>query len=164
MEEAIFSSGLLRKFSREGKLLAFADDMLLIADNENEVIKVNRCIELWKLEFGLQLNIKKSVWMSNAHSVKEKTSIGLLMRVATFKYLGISCSLSVEQMRTDTKNNIFKYVNIMKNKLKSIKSMKIKEQILSSHFRSLVNYHCPPLRFANIITMEFVKNLEMQGF
>jgi hypothetical protein len=41
LEEAIFSSGLLRKFSREGKLLAFADDMLLIADNENEVKKVN---------------------------------------------------------------------------------------------------------------------------
>jgi hypothetical protein len=72
MEEAINSSGLMKKFANEGKLLAFADDILLIADNENEIIKVNRCIEMWKLEYGMQLNVKKSVWMSNAISMKGK--------------------------------------------------------------------------------------------
>jgi hypothetical protein len=98
MEEAINSSGLLKKFANEGKLLAFADDILLIADNQDEVIKVNNCIGTWKTEFGMQLNIKKSIWMSNAHSVKDLNSIGDIKRVESFKYLGISCSLSVDQI------------------------------------------------------------------
>jgi hypothetical protein len=84
MEEAINSSGLLKKFANEGKLLAFADDILLIADNQNDVIKVNNCIGTWKIEFGMQLNIKKSIWMSNAHSVKDLRQIGDIKKVESF--------------------------------------------------------------------------------
>ena len=60
LEEALKSSAKLEAVRRRGDLLAFADDMLVMTDNQNELAMI--IDELSKLEqqWNLRLNKKKS--------------------------------------------------------------------------------------------------------
>ena len=60
LEEALKSSAKLEAVRRRGDLLAFADDMLAMTDNQSELAMI--IDELFKLEqqWNLRLNKKKS--------------------------------------------------------------------------------------------------------
>ena len=99
LEEAIFSSRILRKAVDDGKLLAFADDLLITADSEEEMEMFLQEFQKWEESFGLIMNRTKTVWMSNRYDLRGKKKIQWVERVEEFKYLGINCSLSVQKIR-----------------------------------------------------------------
>jgi hypothetical protein len=85
LEEALKSSAKLEAVRRRGDLLAFADDMLVMTDNQNELAMI--IDELSKLEqqWNLRLNKKKSEILT-----KEKVQeVGGVRCVKTVKYLGV---------------------------------------------------------------------------
>lgn len=85
LEEALKSSAKLEAVRRRGDLLAFADDMLVMTDNQNELAMI--IDELSKLEqqWNLRLNKKKSEILT-----KEKVrEVGGVRCVKTVKYLGV---------------------------------------------------------------------------
>ena len=85
LEEALKSSVKLEAVRRRGDLLAFADDMLVMTDNQNELAMI--IDELSKLEqqWNLRLNKKKSEILT-----KEKVQeVGGVRCVKTVKYLGV---------------------------------------------------------------------------
>ena len=85
LEEALKSSAKLEAVRRRGDLLAFADDMLVMTDNQSELTMI--IDELSKLEqqWNLRLNKKKSEILT-----KEKVQeVGGVRCVKTVKYLGV---------------------------------------------------------------------------
>jgi hypothetical protein len=85
LEEALKSSVKLEAVRRRGDLLAFADDMLVMTDNQNELAMI--IDELSKLEeqWNLRLNKKKSEILT-----KEKVQeVGGVRCVKVVKYLGV---------------------------------------------------------------------------
>ena len=81
LEEAIFSSRILRKAVEDGKLLAFSDDLLITADSEEEMEVFLEEFEKWEETFGLIMNRSKTVWMSNRFDLKRRTRIQWVERV-----------------------------------------------------------------------------------
>ena len=85
LKEALKSSGKLEAVRRRGDLLAFADDMLVMTDNQSELAMI--IDELSKLEqqWNLRLNKKKSEILT-----KEKVEeVGGVRCVKIMKYLGV---------------------------------------------------------------------------
>ena len=85
LEEALKTSQKLEEVRRRGDLLAFADDMLVMTDNQNELAMI--IDELTKLEqqWNLRLNKKKSEILT-----KEKVQeVGGVRCVKVVKYLGV---------------------------------------------------------------------------
>ena len=85
LEEALKSSAKLDAVRRRGDLLAFADDMLVMTDNQNELTMI--IDELSKLEqqLNLRLNKKKSEILTK-ESIQE---IGGVRCVKTVEYLSM---------------------------------------------------------------------------
>ena len=94
LEEAIMSSNVLKTCVQAQKLLAFADDLLLIAESTEEVKVMLKAIERWQQSLGHTINKTKTVFMSNRNDIRKINSIGWIKRETNFKYLGIRCSLN----------------------------------------------------------------------
>jgi hypothetical protein len=65
LEDAIMSSQILANGVEQNKIKAFADDLLLIADSIEEVEIFLKEIMNWKSTHGLEINVGKTVWLSN---------------------------------------------------------------------------------------------------
>jgi len=61
LEQALLSVPRLKNLMKRGDLKAFADDLLLHTANPSECSKVIQDIKCLEKEWHLQLNIKKSV-------------------------------------------------------------------------------------------------------
>lgn len=164
LEHAIYDSKVLKLAAEEGNLLAFADDLLLVADSTDEVVKYLLAIEKWIGKFGLEVNKTKTVFMTNKKTMNGRNEIRWVKRVESFKYLGINISLSTLAIRKSAKIAIEKNLKIMGWKLKKVKDWRVKETILWAYFRSLAIYHCTSLLIANIINHDFILNLERKAF
>ena len=96
LEEALKSSAKLEAVRRRGDLLAFADDMLVMTDNQNELMMVIEELSMLEQQWNLRLNKKKSEILK-----KEKVQeVGGIRCVKTLKYLGgrVTCDRQ-EQMK-----------------------------------------------------------------
>ena len=60
LEEALKSSAKLEALRRRGDLLSFADDMLLMTDNQNELAMIIDEFSNLQQQWNLHLNKKKS--------------------------------------------------------------------------------------------------------
>ena len=160
-------SRILMRAAQNGDLLAFADDILLTANSIAEAEKLLKEMEDWKDLFGLQINKTKTVFFTNRRDCKNVTSMGVdkdYLRVESFKYLGVRCSLKYDQIRKETKKAINKNLKIMSRRLKQVKQVRVKETIIQAYFRSLVVFHCTPLLITGLIHDEFILNLERNLF
>ena len=71
-------------------LKAFADDIVCVVRNENELKSVINEFELLKGEFNIHLNKKKSQFIAGTKLMKESTSeVSGIGRVKEYKYLGM---------------------------------------------------------------------------
>jgi hypothetical protein len=106
LEDAIMSNNLLSAASRTGKLRAFADDLLIVADNIEEMEKFIKAVEGWKDSHNLSLNKDKSAFMTNNLKLKNLKDIEGIPGVKKFKYLGIHSGLNTNEIRKQTKKSI----------------------------------------------------------
>ena len=113
LEEALKSSAKLDAVRRRGDLLAFADDMLVMTDNQNELAMI--IDELSKLEqqWNLRLNKKKSEILT-----KEKVQeVGGVRCVKTVKYLGVRVTCDRQEQLKISREQIDKNVRVMRWKI-----------------------------------------------
>jgi hypothetical protein len=85
LEEALKSSKKLEAVRKRGDLLAFADDMLVMTNNQNELEMIIHELTNLQQQWNLRLNKKKSEILT-----KENTQeVGGIKCVKTVKYLGV---------------------------------------------------------------------------
>ena len=164
LEHALKSSKELKAATENGKLLAFADDLVIIADSTEEFLQFLKELEGLEAEFGLQINKSKTVWLSNRLDMRGVTSIGWVQRVESFRYLGVNCSLSLAGMRKDAEKTMFKNLKAFSYKLKSIKDFRIQNAVQQAYIRSCIIYHCTALKLCGVIDYEFIQRMETKAF
>jgi hypothetical protein len=99
LEDAIMSNNLLSAAARNGKLRAFADDLLIVADDIEELQKFITAIDGWQQSHKLILNKEKSAIMTNNYKYKNLIEIDGIPAVRKFKYLGVHSGLSTSEIR-----------------------------------------------------------------
>ena len=93
LEEAIRSSKKLEEVRSRGDLLAFADDMLVMSNQEAEVGMIIEELAKVQLEWNLRLNKKKSEILT----VVEKEEINGIRCTTAVKYLGVKVTMDKKQ-------------------------------------------------------------------
>jgi hypothetical protein len=93
------SNNLLSSASRSGKLRAFADDLLIVADDIEELKRFISAIDGWKESHKFILNKEKSAIMTNNYKYKNLKEVDGIPAVRKFKYLGIHSGLSTSEIR-----------------------------------------------------------------
>jgi RNA-directed DNA polymerase len=95
LEEALGSSELLKKVRSRGDLLAFADDMLIMSNEREEIERTIHELACLHMSFNLCLNKKKSEILT-ADRVEEIAGIRC---VKTVKYLGVRIKVDIKEQR-----------------------------------------------------------------
>ena len=93
LEEAIRSSKKLEEVRSRGDLLAFADDMLVMSNQEAEVGMIIEELAKVQLEWNLRLNKKKSEILTSV----EKEKINGIRCTTAVKYLGVRVTMDKKQ-------------------------------------------------------------------
>ena len=106
LEHALKSSPLLATAIENGSLLAFADDLLIMADNETEAKQLIRALDGLKTDFKLHLNKVKTKILSDKPEFKGIKEVDGVAVEKTCKYLGDRISLDRQQLLKDAKNDI----------------------------------------------------------
>ena len=89
--------------------MAFADDILIIADDEKEAKKLIQAMASLS-EAGLHLNKDKS----NLNRIEEIEGV---KRSDKFKYLGLKVSCHRGELLRDAKASVKKYMGLVKGKI-----------------------------------------------
>ena len=93
LEEALKSSSKLEAVKKRGDLLAFADDMLIMTNNLNELVMVIEELTALQQRWNLRLNKKKSEILT-----KEKVQdVGGVRCVKVVKYLGVKVTFDRQE-------------------------------------------------------------------
>ena len=85
LEEALKSSQKLEEVRKRGDLLAFADDMLVMTNNQSELTMIIDELEKLQQQWNLRLNKRKSEILTK-EDIQEVNGIKC---VKTVKYLGV---------------------------------------------------------------------------
>ena len=85
LEEALKSSTKLEAVRKRGDLLAFADDMLIMTNNQNELVMVIEELTALQQRWNLRLNKKKSEILTK----EDVQEVGGIKCTKTVKYLGV---------------------------------------------------------------------------
>ncbi len=85
LEEALKSSSKLEAVRKRGDLLAFADDMLVMTNNQNELAMIIDELVTLQQRWNLRLNKKKSEILTKEAVVE----VNGIRCVRTVKYLGV---------------------------------------------------------------------------
>ena len=85
LEEALKSSRKLEEVRKRGDLLAFADDMLIMSNNQHEVEMIIDELTTLQDNWNLRLNKKKSEILTG----ENLPEIGGVKCTKTVKYLGV---------------------------------------------------------------------------
>ena len=110
LEEALKSSEKLEEVRRRGDLLAFADDMLVMSNNQHELEMIVN--ELTKLtsNWNLRLNKKKSEILTSENLIK----IGGVRCTKVVKYLGVKVTIDRKEQTKVAKEQIEKNIRIIR--------------------------------------------------
>ena len=85
LEEALKSSSKLEAVRKRGDLLAFADDMLIMTNNQNELVMIIEELTALQQKWNLRLNKKKSEILTK----EDVQEVGGIKCTKTVKYLGV---------------------------------------------------------------------------
>ena len=116
LEEAIRSSKKLEKVRSRGDLLAFADDMLVMSNQEVEVGMIIEELAKVQLEWNLRLNKKKSEILTAV----EKEEINGIRCTGAVKYLGVRVTVDKKQQLKVSKEQINKNTSLLRWRLKNV--------------------------------------------
>ena len=113
LEEALKTSRKLEEVRKRGDLLAFADDMLVMSNNQHEIEMV--ISELAKLQddWNLRLNKKKSEILTG----ENLPEIGGVKCTRTVKYLGVKVTVDMQEQKVIAREQIDRNVKLLRWRL-----------------------------------------------
>jgi hypothetical protein len=103
---ALKSNPTLEKAIAEGKLFAFADDLLVIADGKDEASQMIKGLESMETTFLLKLNKEKTNILCDHKDFKQEKQVEGIKLVEKVKYLGLRISLNKKDILRDAKNDV----------------------------------------------------------
>ena len=89
LDFVIQSNPKLKSLADKGSLLAFSDDMLIIAKDKHEAEETLRAFAEIQ-EFGFKINLKKTQIMTDRHDMQDVVEICDVKITKSIKYLGIT--------------------------------------------------------------------------
>jgi retron-type reverse transcriptase len=113
LEEALKSSEKLEEVRRRGDLLAFADDMLVMSNNQHEVEMIVNELAKLTSNWNLRLNKKKSEILTS----ENLTEIGGVRCTKMVKYLGVKVTVDRKEQTKVAREQIEKNIRIMRWRL-----------------------------------------------
>ena len=121
--------------------------------------------ELENLEeaFGLKINKKKTVFLSNKKEYDSIQEIRGIKRAEKVKYLGMMIFKDPKEIVRDAKASIRRNVTVVKSRLRLL-SIPAKELVMQSFVRSLLIYFTVPLVAAKMLTLKEVDSIEREYF
>jgi hypothetical protein len=143
----------------DGKLYAFADDIVLIFDSEITLRWQMEAMESLKDIYKLKLHPKKSQYMHSGKLFKTKLKIKGYSKVTKYKYLGFTISNSKQSIIRDAKLSIKKNLYSIKNRISS-QSQNVARAMSNAFINSLLIYHMTPLFGANLISKDEIDKYE----
>ena len=134
----ISQNPFLKNLAETGKLIAFADDLFIIADNKVGAEDALKACDLLK-NYGLHINLKKTQIMTDREDIDGVEEICSVKIVEKIRYLGIYVKLKIRSNNLDLVRLIF-----------------------SAFYRSMLIYYLTPVYAAAAINEEDINKLETQ--
>ena len=113
LEEALKSSAKLEAVRKRGDLLAFADDMLVMTNNQNELAMIIEELTSLQQRWNLRLNKKKSEILTK-ETIAE---VGGINCTKTVKYLGVKVTCDHQEQLKVSREQIDKNIKILRWKI-----------------------------------------------
>ena len=110
MEEALKTSSKLEEVRKRGDLLAFADDMLVMSNNQHEIEMIVSELATLQDNWSLRLNKKKSEILTR-EDLPEKGGIKCSKAV---KYLGVKVTVDKHEQKLVAKEQIDRNVKLLR--------------------------------------------------
>ena len=145
LEEALKTSRKLEEVRKRGDLLAFADDMLVMSNNQHEIEMI--ISELAKLQddWNLRLNKKKSEILTG----ENLPEIGGVKCTRTVKYLGVKVTVDKQEQKVIAREQIDRNVKLLKWRLGRADADVI-QHLMCCLSRSLLIYIGTPMVAASV--------------
>ena len=110
LEEALKSSAKLEAVRKRGDLLAFADDMLVMTNNQNELAMIIEELTSLQRRWNLRINKKKSEILTKENIAE----IGGINCTKTVKYLGVKVTCDRQEQLKISREQIDKNIKMLR--------------------------------------------------
>ena len=141
-----------------GKLIAFADDVLMIADSADEASEFVKAMSDLA-NYNLVLNKDKSVALTDRTDMKDVKEIDGIPVKKKVKYLGLNVVCDRTELVKNAKDTCRKYLFHIKGKIKA-NCPELTRLIHSAFYRSLIIYHFAPLLGAGVVSKQDILKYE----
>ena len=156
----ISQNPFLKNLAETGKLIAFADDLFIIADNKVGAEDALKACDLLK-NYGLHINLKKTQIMTDREDIDGVEEICSVKIVEKIRYLGIYLYCDRPKLLESVKAQVKKYIGYVKLKIRS-NNLDLVRLIFSAFYRSMLIYYLTPVYAAAAINEEDINKLETQ--
>jgi hypothetical protein len=133
-------------------LLAYADDIIVEADNIDELRTIINEFKLMKT-WGLNINIGKSMILARKQECKLYKKVEGIQVKDCVKYLGINLSFNKNFLKTSIKKQATRNLNNAVLTLRNVNS-KVKTRIAKSVVEASLRYQIDPLKKCGIFSDE----------
>lgn len=166
LDAAIEENACLKELASEGKLYAYADDIVVITENEAELTEAINALASLEQKWNLCLNKKKSQILS-----KDPVYGAINKEDDKREFLGVQvrCYLDLLGMKIfTTKTETLKAAEkAVKKKLLSMQGQfrcvdqRLNQAIVAAYVRSVISYHYTPLFAAGLVVRKDVDQREI---
>ena len=108
--------------------LLFADDIILIAEKEEDIVKLKRILEKWCYNFNMKISCPKSQLITDVENVEiffepyEDQEIQLVKEVEEYKYLGLKQKVTMRRTQWMKNGSMIESAERYSKILKSIRN------------------------------------------
>ena len=142
LDAVINENEFLKKLSENGQLIAFADDLFIIANNYSQAEQAIKAVELLE-NYGLQINLKKTQIKSDREDMTDVDKILDIKVTDSINYLGIHLYCDRLKLLASVKAQVKKYMGYLKLRIRS-NNYDLVRVIFSAFYRSMLIYYLHP--------------------
>ena len=140
-------------------LKAFADDIVCILRNKDELKQVIKSFELLMNEFNIHINKKKSQYVCKDKPGETFTETEGISRVKDYKYLGLTVTHGKKKILKMAKDTVERQVKQLGSAVNGCVT-RLRENAYKVFIRSRLSYQMIPLVAAGMIDIEGVLNCQ----
>ena len=144
----------------DGRLLAYADDLILIGKCEQDMKDYLQALEKLELVHNIKLNKEKSAILTKNKDALTKGEIEGVKVRSEVKYLGLRICTDRQELKEKTWATIKGSVLAFKRRFRQAND-ELAELVFNAYLRSVMRYYITPLVSAGMVTLEELKQKEM---
>ena len=158
LDEALRTRPTLVSLIDEGKLIAFADDIIVMASSRTEAEAAIDAMNSLD-EFGLHLNKNKTKIMTDNRDSQDIPKIRDIDLSTQMRYLGMDLVCERPKLISLAKKRYQKFMGLVRGKIQA-RSSQLSQFVLSAYYRSLMVYYLTPIYAAGAMDRSEINNFE----